>query len=120
MSALIYLHGFASGPDGWKAVVAILTGLVAKEMVVSTLGVLYASEVLGAMLVTTLAATFSPAAALSFMAFNLLSVPCMAAVATAHGEMKSGKWTSFTLVFWILNAWAVSFAIFQIGTFLGY
>ena len=89
-------------------------------MVVSTLGVLYASEVVGAMLTTTLAATFSPAAALSFMVFNLLSVPCMAAVATAYGEMKSARWTGFTLTFWILNAWAVSFAIFQIGTLLGY
>jgi ferrous iron transport protein B len=118
--------GFASSADGWKAVVAILTGLIAKEMVVSTMGVLYAGlegdalsdDVAGAALATTLAATFSPAAALSFMTFNLLSVPCMAAVATAHSEMKSGKWTRFTIVFWLVVAWVVSFVIFQIGRLL--
>ncbi|MDR1049459.1 MAG: ferrous iron transport protein B, partial [Synergistaceae bacterium] len=117
--------GFASGPDGWKAVVAILTGLIAKEMVVSTMGVLYAGsdapadEAAGTVLTTVLAATFSPAAALSFMAFNLLSVPCMAAVATARGEMKSTRWMVFTVVFWCALAWAVSFAIYNIGTLLG-
>lgn len=120
--------GFASGPNGWKAVVAILTGLIAKEMVVSTMGVLYTGsgadaledEAAGTALAATLAATFSPAAALSFMAFNLLSVPCMAAVATAHGELRSAKWTWFTIAFWILLAWAVSFLIYNVGTLLGY
>ena len=119
--------GFASGPDGWKAVVAILTGLIAKEMVVSTMGVLYAGmegdaledEVAGTALAATLAATFSPAAALSFMTFNLLSVPCMAAVATAHAEMKNVKWTWFTIAFWLTLAWVASLVIYQVGTFLG-
>ncbi|MDR3231197.1 MAG: ferrous iron transport protein B [Synergistaceae bacterium] len=115
--------GFASGPDGWKAVVAILTGLIAKEMVVSTLGVLYTGAdvsdgALSAALAATLAATFSPVAALSFMTFNLLSVPCMAAVATARGEMKSARWTWFTIAFWISTAWVVSFLIFHVGSLL--
>ncbi|MDR1730563.1 MAG: ferrous iron transport protein B [Synergistaceae bacterium] len=120
--------GFAEGPDGWKAVVAILTGLIAKEMVVSTMGVLYAAEDIGdaesgmisTALSATLAATFSPLVALSFMAFNLLSVPCMAAVATAAGEMKSRRWMWFTILFWIGMAWVVSFLIFRVGTLLGY
>ncbi|GHS95507.1 ferrous iron transport protein B [Synergistales bacterium] len=119
--------GFASGDDGWKAVVAILTGLIAKEMVVSTMGVLYSVEgdaledaAAGTALASVLAVTFSPLAALSFMAFNLLSVPCMAAVAAAHGEMKSAKWTWFTILFWIGLAWVVSFVIFQVGTLLGF
>lgn len=121
--------GFASGPDGWKAVVAILTGLIAKEMVVSTMGVLYnpgiegdalEDEVAGTALATTLAATFSPVAALSFMAFNLLSIPCMAAVATAHSELKSTKWTFGAVLFWLVTAWLVAFAIFQIGTAMGW
>lgn len=121
--------GFASGPDGWKAVVAILTGLIAKEMVVSTMGVLYnpgvegdalENEAAGTALAATLAATFSPVAALSFMAFNLLSIPCMAAVATARVEMKSGKWFWGTLLFWMSSAWIVSFLIFRVGTLLGF
>jgi ferrous iron transport protein B len=107
--------GFASGSDGWKAVVAILTGLVAKEMVVSTMSVLY-SDAAAAALTTTLAATFSTPAAFYFMAFNLLSVPCMAAVATACNEMKSSKWMFFSVAFWVSTAWIVSFVIFQIGS----
>ena len=121
--------GFASGADGWKAVVAILTGLIAKEMVVSTMGILYTpgasgdapeGEMAGSALAVALAARFSPAAALSFMAFNLLSVPCMAAVATARSEMHSTKWFWGTILFWMLCAWSVSFVIFQIGTLLGF
>ncbi|MDD6796365.1 MAG: ferrous iron transport protein B [Clostridiaceae bacterium] len=120
--------GFASGEIGWKAVVAIITGLIAKEMVVSTLGVLYNPDVegdakedddAGAALAATLAVTFSPAAALSFMAFNLLSVPCMAAVAAAHGELRSKKKTLVTIGFWILTAWVVSFLVFNIATLCG-
>lgn len=120
--------GFASGPDGWKAVVAILTGLIAKEMVVSTMGVLYNPGVEGDALedegaatamVATITATFSPLAAVSFMAFNLLSVPCMAAVAAVHGELRSAKKTWSCIGFWILTAWVVSFLIYNIGRLLG-
>ncbi len=120
--------GFASSPEGWKAAVAILTGLIAKEMVVSTMGVLYApgangdaleDDAAATALGAALAATFSPLAALSFMVFNLLSVPCMAAVATAHAELKSPRWTFFAVAFWLGLAWTVSFAIFQIGSLLG-
>lgn len=121
--------GFANGDIGWKAVVAILTGLIAKEMVVSTMGVLYNPNVEGdaleddaasSALAATIVATFSPAAAVAFMAFNLLSVPCMAAVATANAEFKSAKWTWATIAFWIATAWVVSFVIYQIGSLLGY
>jgi len=117
--------GFASGSDGWRNVVAIITGLIAKEMVVSTMGVLYnpgmegdalEDEAAGAALGTALAAAFSPVAALAFMAFNLLSVPCMAAVATANAEFKSGKWTWITIGIWLSTAWIVSFLIFQVGS----
>ena len=68
----------------------------------------------------TIASTFSPAAALAFMAFNLLSVPCMAAVAAAHGELGSRKWTFLTIGFWIATAWFISFLIFNVGTLLGF
>jgi len=117
--------GWASGDIGWKAVVAALTGLIAKEMVVSTMGVLYNPGVQGdaledsaasSALALSLVATFSPVAAVSFMAFNLLSVPCMAAVAAAHAEMRSAKWTWITIGFWISTAWVVSFLIWQIGS----
>jgi len=114
--------GFASTPEAWKAVVAIVTGLIAKEMVVSTLGILYnpgvegdalededAANALGLALV----ASFSPAAALSFMTFNLLSVPCMAAVAAANGELQSAKWLWITIAFWLATAWIGAFLVYR-------
>ena len=120
--------GFASGDDGWKAIVAIIAGLAAKELVVSTMGVLYNPDVAGdaleddsanLALVTTIAAAFSPLAAVSFMAFNLLTIPCMAAIATAHAEMRSWRWTQLTLAFWFATAWLVAFLIYQVGSLLG-
>lgn len=120
--------GFVNGPDGWKAAVAILTGLLAKEAVVSTLGVLYnpgigdALEDEGAQsaLLASLATAFTPLAALSYMAFNLLSIPCMAAVAAMRAESRSAKWTAITICIWVGTAWTVSFLIFNIGTLLGF
>ena len=120
--------GWASGDIGWKAVVAALTGLIAKEMVVSTMGVLYdpgvegdalEDETASSALALSIIAVFSPLAAISYMAFNLLSVPCMAAVATAHSELRSAKWTWTTIAFWIGTAWVVSFLIFQVGSLFG-
>jgi ferrous iron transport protein B len=119
--------GFINGPDGWKAAVAVLTGLIAKEVVVSTMGQLYNPGVEGdaledegaaSALSVTLAASFSPLAALSFMAFNLLSIPCMAAVGALSEELNSKKWFWFTLAFWVVTAWVVSFLIFNIGALL--
>lgn len=116
--------GFASGPDGWKAVVAILTGLIAKEAVVSTMGLLYtgvesSSDFLEkdsgtTALYATIASTFSPIAAFSFMAFNLLSIPCMAAVAALRAELNSRKYFWGTLAMWVSVAWVVSFTIYNV------
>ncbi|MDH6367023.1 MULTISPECIES: ferrous iron transport protein B [unclassified Breznakia] len=122
--------GFASGSAGWKAVVAILTGLVAKEAVVSTMGVLYTGmeseeEFLGedeatTSLIATIGQTFTPLAAISFMAFNLLSIPCMAAVAALRAEMNDRKLFVFTMTYWVVIAWIVSFLIYNVGSLLGF
>lgn len=121
--------GFANGEFAWKAIVAAITGLIAKEMVISTLGVLYNPEVEGDALEDedaenalsdALAETFDPLSAISFMFFNLLSVPCMAAVATANAELRSPKWTAITICFWLFTAWIVSFLIYNIGSLLGF
>lgn len=119
--------GFGMGNDGWKFVVAVFTGLIAKEMVVATMGTFSGMEgddVLesetSALLGTPIAimiSTLSIPAALSFMAFNLLSVPCMAAVAAAHGEFGSKKKTFAAVGFWLLTAYIVSLAIYWIGTY---
>jgi ferrous iron transport protein B len=125
--------GFAQGPDNWKLIVAILTGLLAKEAVVSTMGVLYkaqgyapdtqgdvsaqsSEESVTAALAAN--AVFSPLTAISFVVFNLLVIPCFATVATAHSELKSAKWTFFVMAFWFATAWITSFLVFQIGSLL--
>lgn len=118
--------GFVNGEEGWKAIVAIMAGFIAKEAVVSTLGVLYPSSVGGDIwgseeakdaFILTMAATFTPIAAISFMTFHLLCTPCVAAVAAVRAEMHSWKWTTFAICFWMGTAWLVSFFIFQFGSF---
>ncbi|MDR2423683.1 MAG: ferrous iron transport protein B [Prevotellaceae bacterium] len=117
--------GFASGADGWKPVVAIIAGLIAKEAVIATMGVLYIpsfENMTGndALLSSALAsmAVFSPVSAFSFMVFNLLTIPCFAAVATAYAEMQSRRWFCFAVVFWLAAAWLTSFAVYRIGLLL--
>lgn len=121
--------GFADGEFAWKAIVAAITGLIAKEMVISTLGVLYNPEVEGdalededaeEALSDALVDAFEPLSAISFMLFNLLSVPCMAAVATANAEMRSTKWMFITIAFWLLTAWVVAFVVYNVGSLLGF
>ena len=100
---LFYPLGFAMGADGWKFVVASLTGLLAKEEVVATLEVLSGGLGLEALL-----GGMTVAGAYSFMLFNLLAVPCMAMVAAVYGEMGSGKRTWGAIGFWLLTAYVVS------------
>ncbi|MDR2006126.1 MAG: ferrous iron transport protein B [Acidaminococcales bacterium] len=121
--------GFAGAEDSWKAVVAVLTGLIAKEMVISTMGILYnpgiegdalADENAGALLTGKLAEVFTPLSAASFMMFNLLSIPCMAAVAAANAELRGFKRLAGVIFLWLFTAWSVAFLIFNIGSFIGW
>jgi len=102
----------------WRASVALLTGLVAKEAVVSTMGILYGLSDAAAEsgnLIPIIRQAFSPASAYSFMAFTLLYVPCVSALAATRREMNSRKW-SLIAVFWQLGtAYVVSFIIYQIA-----
>ncbi|MDR0725412.1 MAG: ferrous iron transport protein B [Prevotellaceae bacterium] len=122
--------GFAQGPDDWKLIVAILTGLLAKEAVVSTMGVLYKANGYGpgeqaddlsnekVTMALEANAVFSPLSAISFVVFNLLVIPCFAAMATARSELKSAKWTFFVILFWLATAWITSFLVYQTGVLL--
>lgn len=119
--AVIFIpNGFGT----WQATVAVLTGFIAKEVVVSTLGSLYGTgDVLGdeGALTATIAsiqAAFSPVGALAFMAFNLLAPPCTAAIATISQEMNSKKWTAFTIAYQLGVAWIVSMLIYQVGSLI--
>ncbi|MDR0821650.1 MAG: ferrous iron transport protein B [Oscillospiraceae bacterium] len=89
----------------WQATVATLTGLIAKENVVGTLEVLYGGS---------FAAHFSAAAAYSFLAFNLLCAPCVAAIGAVRREMNSNKWTLIAVGYQTAFAYVCAFIIYQI------
>jgi ferrous iron transport protein B len=104
----------------WKGSVALLTGFVAKEIVVSTLGILYAvddeSEALNKALVSSGMTRLS---ALSIMIFVLLYVPCFATIAVIGRETHSSKWAIFSAVYSTGVAWIIAFIIYQGGSLAG-
>ena len=108
------------GWGNWRAVVATLTGLIAKENVVGTLGVLYgvaeAAED-GSEYWDLLRRDYSQLAAYSFLLFNLLCAPCFAAVAAVRREMMSVRWTLFALGYQTVFAFITSLLIYQFGKF---
>lgn len=106
------------GWGNWQAAVAAITGLIAKENVVGTFGILYGfSEVAedGAEVWGTLAASFTMLSAYSFLVFNLLCAPCFAAMGAIKREMNSAKWTWIAIGYQTLFAYAVSLCLYQIG-----
>ena len=103
----------------WQAAVALLSGLVAKEMVVSSMSMFYGFSITasGAAIAAALGGTFqSPLAAYSFLVFVLLYVPCVAAVSTIRKEMNSVKWTLVSVLWQLGAAWLGSFLVYQIGS----
>ncbi len=109
----------------WRGSVALLTGFVAKEIVVSTLGVLYATgdtnENEADVLKNALRKSdTTPLMALSMMFFVLLYVPCLATVATIRRETGSWRWTLFSITYSTSLAWLVAFFIYQGGRLLGF
>lgn len=110
------------GFGDWKSAVALLTGFVAKEAVVATMGILYGmGEVAegSVELYSALQAQFTPLRAYAFMAFTLLYMPCIAAFAAIKREMNSWKWTLFAVGYQTAAAWVVAFLIFQVGRIFG-
>lgn len=97
----------------WQAAVASITGLVAKENIVGTMGILYGGGDAG--VYQNLAAAFSGVAAYSFMVFNLLCAPCFAAIGAIRREMNSAKWTWFAVGYQCAFAYAVALMINQFG-----
>lgn len=107
------------GWGDWKSAVAAITGLVAKENVVGTFGILYGfAEVAedGQEIWGTLASSFTTVAAYSFLVFNLLCAPCFAAIGAIKREMNNAKWTWFAIGYQTIFAYVVSFCIFHIGS----
>ena len=107
------------GWGSWQAAVAAITGLVAKENVVGTFGILFGfAEVAedGQEIWGTMAQTFTAVSAYSFLVFNLLCAPCFAAIGAIKREMNNAKWTWFDIGYQTALAYAVSLCIYQLGT----
>ena len=109
----------------WRASVAVVTGWIAKENIVSTFGVLFgaadavseaAAE--GTAALPGLSVVFTQAAAFSYMAFNLLCMPCFAAVGAIKKEMGSWKWTGITIAFQMITAYIVAFIVYHVCMFI--
>jgi ferrous iron transport protein B len=119
--------GFGSqlGNYGWMFAVAALTGLIAKENVIATFGSLAACIITGfegteegvAEVAVMIQATgISMWALIAFIAFNMLTIPCFAAVATAKAEIGKGKFR-WTLLFWVFTSYLVSCMVYTVGEF---
>lgn len=94
------------GLDDWRCCVALISGLVARETTVSTLGILLGTQ--------SVSEIITPQAACAFMSFSLLSMPCVAAVAALRRELGT-KSTAKVLIFEFITAWTVSFAVYRLA-----
>ena len=102
------------GWGNWQAAVASITGLVAKENIVGTLGILYGGG--DGTVYQNIATAFTAVSGFSFLTFNLLCAPCFAAIGAIKREMNSAKWTAFAILYQCGFAYAISLMINQIGS----
>lgn len=103
------------GFGDWRAAVSLLSGLIAKESVVSTMAVLYGTGGLAGVS-QVIVDQFSTISAYAFMVFVLLYTPCVAALSAMYKELKSVKWTVFALSYQLILAWTASMLVFQVGS----
>ena len=113
--------GWTQAGEGWKMAVAAVSGLIAKENVVATFGLLFGfAEVAedGAEIWGNLASVMTPVAAYGFLVFNLLCAPCFAAMGAIKREMNNAKWFWFAIGYQCGLAYVVALCIYQIGTLI--
>lgn len=127
MSKLFTLQGF----DTWEAGAAILSGIMAKETVVATIGILYgagdvsteaedAADTASTMMETGMATAFTSLSAFAFMVFSQLYTPCVTALGTIKKEAGGWKWVGFSAVYQFAIAWVISLLVYQVGRMLGF
>lgn len=112
----------------WRAALSLVTGLVAKEVVISNMAIIYGlgESVAEAVLegditgfVSTLSSTFNQLTAYTFMVFVLLYTSCIATIGVIKRETNSWKWTAFSMIYQSIVAWVVAMLVFQVGSLLG-
>ena len=101
------------GWGNWQATVASITGLVAKENIVGTLGVLYSGG--AGTVYDAIAAAFNGITGYSFLVFNLLCAPCFAAMGAIKREMNNGKWTAIAIGYMCALAYCAALVVYQLG-----
>ncbi|MGG5461325.1 ferrous iron transport protein B [Clostridium sp. B9] len=109
-----------AGYGTWQAGVSLITGILAKESVVSTMGMVYAGVSEGEALVNTIQQVFTPLSAASFLVMTLLYTPCLAALGAIKRETNSLKWTIFSAVYTFVVALVLSTIVYQVGLLLGF
>lgn len=97
----------------WRSVLALITGVIAKEVVVANMNILFDGD-----LAQTLPIYFNSLSAYSYMVFVLLYIPCVATIGVIKRETNSYKWTFFSLIYQLIVAWSFSFMIYQIGSLI--
>ncbi|WP_010243092.1 ferrous iron transport protein B [Acetivibrio cellulolyticus] len=107
-----------AGFGTWEASVALLFGVVAKEVVVGTLGVVYGVNDEG--LTSAIAKAWTPLSALSFMVMTLIYIPCVATIGAIKRETNSWGWTAFAIGYSLVLGWVMAVIVFQVGRLLGY
>lgn len=109
-----------AGFSTWQASVSLFAGIIAKEGVVSTMGMLYAGVAEGDALTAAIQGAFTPLTAVSFMIMTLLYTPCLAALGAVKRETNSMKWTIFTAVYTFVVGLGMATLVYQVGLLLGY
>jgi len=110
------------GFGNWQAALSLLTGIAAKEIVVSNMAIVYgfADPESGAGFAKVLASQFTALSAYAFMVFVLLYTPCVAVIGVIKRETNSWKWTGFSVLYQIAVAWFFAFLVYQVGSLIGF
>ncbi|MDM0720182.1 ferrous iron transport protein B [Clostridium perfringens] len=116
VAPLFVLAGYGT----WQAGVSLITGILAKESVVATMGMVYAGVEEGEALINVIQQVFTPLSAISFLVMTLLYTPCLAALGAIKRETNSMKWTIFSAVYTFLIALVLSTLVYQVGLLLGF
>lgn len=109
-----------AGFGTWQASVSLITGILAKETVVGTMGLIYLGISEGPVLVSAVQTVFTPLSAMAFMVMSLLYTPCLVALGAIKRETNSWKWTLFTAVYTFLVGLVAATVVYQIGSLLGF
>lgn len=104
------------GFGNWEAALSLLTGVVAKEVVISNMAIIYGIGEAAGDFATALSGTFSLVSAYAFMVFVLLYTPCIAVIGVVKRETNSYKWTIFSGAYQLFVAWLVAMIVYQIGS----